>query len=672
MANRLSKVPAVRNIPGTPGVPAIPAYCVDVPVFSDFGAYANNLQLMASLTQMLTQQKLGNTYYGEVGIDASGRPLYGPKVVGVPPEIRDMFVGAGGAGGPLVWYYEKRCYPATPAVPAVPPKVVYDALPGWNSGGQSIGGLLGDGYAQFIIGPSSIGAVVGLNSRSDTVSPADCSHAFYGHQGALDIYEGGVVVQSVATPLSARPVLRVARSKGIVQYLVDGVVVRTSPTRSTGFARLDVSLYAAGDFVEDPLLANYNFGTASGRVGITASFDRRPRAEGRVGVSGYALGRVGDRRYSSASGRVGIQSSAVGHTLNHSSAAVDIGIEGQATPAANGGVGTFRGGYLGIGGDRAYAQGVGVYRGGYQGEGRAGFPEISFSYGVGYGPKPLGTGRVISGGVGRGSGVAAAAQGVGGEHGYAQGVGVYRGGYIGIGYAPWLDSSSAQFSEPVLVRDTFSLGADLQASFISTVTVGDDVLLEVEITEGLEWFETIFAGSLMAEQGDVDLAFADQVLVSTQSNIPQLEGIQYASNILTGAITRYSNFDFLAIGRTPYGSFGVREDGIYRIAPGDDDGDTVDMQVDFGATDYGTNQLKRVDAVYFGLCTDGQVLAVLRADDGAEHTYKVVSREPTLRATTAKGVTGRSWRLKLKIYAASQAELATVETSVAASSRRLS
>lgn len=76
--------------------------------------------------------------------------------------------------------------------------------------------------------------------------------------------------------------------------------------------------------------------------------------------------------------------------------------------------------------------------------------------------------------------------------------------------------------------------------------------------------------------------------------------------------------------------------------------------------------------MYFGLCTDGQVLAVLRADDGAEHTYKVVSREPTLRATTAKGVTGRSWRLKLKIYAASQAELATVETSVAASSRRLS
>ncbi|WP_431484208.1 hypothetical protein [Pseudomonas solani] len=671
MANRLSKVPAVRNIPGTPGVPAIPAYCVDVPVYSDYGAYAENLQLMASLTQMLTQQKLGANYYGQVGIDASGRPVYGPKIVGVPPEISEMFTGPGGTGGPLIWYYEHRCFPATPAVPAVPAQVIYNSLPGWNSGGQSIGGLLSDGYAEFVIGPSTIGAVVGLNSRSDTVSPGDCSHAFYGHEGALDIYEGGVVVQSLATPLSARPVLRVARSKGIVQYLVDGVVVRTSPTPSTGYARLDVSLYSAGDYVEDPLLANYNFGSASGRVGITASFDSRPRAEGRVGVSGYAIGRAGDRQYSSASGRVGIQTSATGHATNHASATVDIGIEGEATPAANGGVGTFRGGYLGIGGDSLYGQGVGVYRGGYRGEGSAGFPEISFSYGVGYGPKPLSTGTVVVGGVGSGSGVAAAAQGVGGEDGYAQGAGVYRGGYVGIGYAPWLDSSSELFAEPILLRDSFSLGADLQASFISTIEVGDEVLLEIEITEGLEWFETIFAGSQMAEEGDVDLAFADQVLVSTQTNIPQLEGIQYASNVLTGAITRYSNFDFLAITRTPYGAFGVREDGIYRIAPGDDDGETVDMVVDFGATDYGTNQLKRVDSVYFGLCTDGQVLAVLQGDDGAEYSYKVVSREPTMRAITAKGVTGRAWRLKLKVYAATKAELATVETSVAASSRRL-
>jgi len=669
MANRLQKTPAVQYIPGVPGSPAVPAHCYIEPIYSDFGQYAESLQWMASLTEMMTQQKLGRIYFGEIGQNANGFPIYGPKVVAIPPDLSAMFTGVAG-GGVIVYGYRQICYPAIPAVPAVPPKVVYDALPGWNSGGLSIGGFVGDGYVEFQAGPASAGVIIGLNSRSDTVSPADCSHAFYVHQGAVDVFEDGSLVASVPGGLAGGPRLRIARTGQVVKYLRDGVVVHTSAKPSSGYARLDVSLYSAGDYVENPLIAAFNYGRASAAVGVNAFIDPRARAKGRAGISGSALGRAGSNLYGAAATAVGITASAAGHSENHGAALAEVGVEGSAVGAPNwsAGIGPAA---LGLASDSAYAQSVGTYRGGYLGDASGGFPEVSMSYSVGYGPMPLGYGDCLSGGVATSTGPGPAGDGISGENGYAQSLGTYRGGYQGFAYAPWLSDDSAMFAEPALVVDDFSISGDALATFVSSVDVGDSLLLDLEIVAGLEWFESILLSSTVAETSDIEAAFLDRVAVTTQSNIPQLKGIQYATNVLTGAITRYSNFGFLAICQTPYGALGVKEDGVYRIGAGADDGEPVDLMVDFGAKDFGTAQLKRIESIYFGLCTDGKPLAVLKADDGREVAYQVVSRVPTMRVATGKGVAGRTWRLRLKIYEATQAELDSVELSVATSNRRI-
>lgn len=648
MANRLIKSPSVRVTPGVPGRSATPAYCVDEPVYVDYGS-AMQFQTALSLSQMIR----------------------GRKSTVIDPSITQMFTGFAIGSGVYVGYILRTCYPAKPAIAAIPPKFSYDAQPGWNSGGVSVGAFSGDGYFECVIGPSSIAVIVGISSQSDTLSPSDCSHAFYGHQGLLDIIENGAIVASVVTGLAGRPVLTIARAGSVVRYLVNGVVVHTSAKPSHGYARLDASLYMAGDYIDDPRFASYSAGAASGSVGVTAFIDPRPRATGRVGVSGFAQGRAGDRQYSAASTAVGINTLPVaGLGEHHASAVGEVGVQATATPPANSSHGVYRGA-IGVASDRAYAFSSGVYRGGYVGDSLGGFPEVDFSFAAGYAPVPVGFAFGLSGGVAQSHGVGPAFQGAAGESGYAFVRSTYRGGYHGLSYAPWLDPASILLREPVLLDDTMHMAADVYATFLSVVQVGSSLALEMELSDGMEWFESILINSVMAENGDRFAEFSDQVAITTQTNIPSLEGIQYATNINTGAITRYSGFDFMAIASTPYGSIGVRHDGVYRIGQGGDDGEGIDLMVDFGASQYGTNQSKLLESVYFGLATDGEVMAVLKADDGQERAYKVVNREPMMRITPAKGVKGNKWRLCLKVYEATQAELDSVELLVGVSTRRI-
>lgn len=666
MANRLQKTPATKYIPGQPGQPPIPAYCVDEPIYSDYGAYASNLQLQQRLTQLLTQQKLGATYYGQVGVGVDGKPVYGPKTVAIPEDISSMFAGAG-ASGVFVWQYLRVCYPAKPAVPSVPPRVVYDSLPGWNSGGISIGGFSGDGYVEFQIGPSTIGAIVGINTRSDTVSPADCSHALYGHQGLLHVFEDGALVYAVPGGLTGNPKLRIARAGGVVKYLVNDVVVYTSAKTSIGYARLDASLYLAGDYVDNPLLAGFNYGQAVGSVGVTAFIDPRPRATGYVGVSGSAQGAAGAKRYGAASGAAGAKGTATGHNVNTAQPVALIGVSGSALPAPNVAVGTIRPA-TGLASEGAYAQAAGVFRGGYIGDAVGGFPEVNVAYAIGYGPLAQGQAFCISGGVANAAASIAPAQGVAGENGYAQAVQTYRGGYFGIAYAPWLSPDSAEFGEVVLLRDSFTASAAVLAEFRSILYASDKLEVLLELEAGFEWFDALMAADTIAELSDRTADMRDVAyLTDRASSTPLLS--QLATNTVSGAPTEYSGMDFLRLLHTKHGSYTIRPDGLYKLGAYSDE-PPLRALIDFGAQNFQTLTPKHLNALFFGLRTDGQVFAVVRGDKGADRVYRVVQREKFMRANPAKGLTAKFWRVRLEIADASFAELDSVEFFIDNASRR--
>ncbi|CAN7524029.1 hypothetical protein LJR071_003562 [Pseudomonas sp. LjRoot71] len=664
MANQLRKVPSVTFRPGTPAVPPTPAHCVQEPVYSDYGAYQLQLNYASWLAEKVNRAPLGSAYFGKL----PGSNTYGWIV----STIDSGFMQAAGIGGvvgplPILIGYRLVCYPGTKGTPGTPPKTSYSAETGWNSGAVSIGGFAADGYAEFVIGPGSIGVVVGLNTGPDTNSPSDCSHAFYGANGVLSIFERGSPVVTVPGGYASGPVLRIVRTAGSVSYFVNGERVHISALQSTGYARIDAALYVAGDFVDNPKVGAAQKGRASTSVGVTAFIDARLRASTRVGVAGSARGRAGSQYRSSANTRLGVAATAQGFANHRQQAESAVGVSGTARPAENKVI-AIAPRFNVLAADASYAFAESNYAGGYRAESQGGFPTVEFSGAFTLMPPMQAFSYMLTGGV-----ISVEAQGpkpvcICADYPYAQVDSSHGGGWDARSFEPWYAPDAIDIAEGVAIGARMAMFAAVEAVFSSVIQVGDLATIDVELLDGFEWFESILAHSGFLENSDRYAEFASALAVSTQSDAPMREGIQYATNVETGAITRYSGLGLMATVISHGSTYGVSDGGVYRLG---DAGSPIDAFADFGASGYGTTQSKIVDALYFGLSTDGSVVAFLKADDGTEQAYQVVSREPMMRAITAKGRNARTWRLGLKVSEATRAELDAVEVSVGVSARRV-
>lgn len=144
---------------------------------------------------------------------------------------------------------------------------------------------------------------------------------------------------------------------------------------------------------------------------------------------------------------------------------------------------------------------------------------------------------------------------------------------------------------------------------------------------------------------------------------------QYAFNIRDKAVSIYTGFDFTAYAAVGQDLYGANASGVYLLRGATDDGAPVAAGLDLGATTLGTTKAKSIEAVYLGLDTDG--CAYVRTYvNGAERTYRVVRNGQIMRALLAKGVTGRTWGVKVDITEASHASLDVVELFTGINTRR--
>ena len=668
MANRLRKVPSVTRRPGVPGVPPTPAYCVLEPVYSDFGAYAETLSMVVRLTEQAYRASVGSTYWGQIGQDARGTTVYGVKTVNITDFSRAFFGPSSGNAVPRVLGYAQTCYPATPGVPAIPPATSFSAQTGWNSGGRSIGGFSGDGYAQFTIAPDAIGVVVGINTGLDTNSPADCSHAFYAANGDLSVFERGVLVQSVVADLVARPELRIVRTAGSITYFVDGAPVYTSATPSAGYARIDAALYVAGDYVDDPMVGIAQRAAATTSVGVVAFIDARNRASASVGVTATARGRAGSTYRATATTRVGVIAQSTGNATNFAAATGRVGVQVQASNAKNT-VHTRVPALAVLAADTAYSFVDARYSGGYQVDSQGGFPEIQFAGVFALAPKPAVFSYGQSGGIGAVAAVGPTPTAISADYAYAQVTANYQGSYFAQSYEPWLSPNAVFWSEVIFAAGEFTPFVAVHAAFSSVVSVGDNLTVELELSDGFEWLEALMASATFAELSDKSAEFFDAVHVTDQTMDGGSSARQVVSNTLTAAATTYNGFDFLSLhhlGRM--GSYAVRADGVYRVAGGG----LVSAMVDTGSSSFGGYAPKRLEAIYIGMRTDGDVIAVVQAEDETDRTYRVIQRPDYMRVSPAKGESSKSWRLRLELTDAQAGDVDVIQFVVSEQSRRWS
>lgn len=175
-----------------------------------------------------------------------------------------------------------------------------------------------------------------------------------------------------------------------------------------------------------------------------------------------------------------------------------------------------------------------------------------------------------------------------------------------------------------------------------------------------------------AGMGDlVDMLANEGLYVSfTNGDLARREALQYAINIATGAPSVYRGFDFNGFVSVDGIAYGWKSDGLYRIGADADDGDTIRALVDFGISDYGRAQRKRVAAAWLGIRTDGCTYVKVRADNGAEHIYRANASRDNHKAILAKGVAGRRWSFTLELEDASFASLDSIEIEIALLDRR--
>lgn len=526
---------------------------------------------------------------------------------------------------------QQVCYPAVPEQLAVPATITYTAISGWNGGARSIDPLVGDGAFRFNVSASPIAVVVGLVVADASTLPSEQSHAFYVHGTTVDIMEAGVVVATAPTAHDGAKPLSISRTGATISYLYDGWTY-TSTVPAAGEQYLDASIYASSDYVDNPELLGVMVGTGSIDAELPLLFgflsDDAPPT---YAVATGTLPRL--------FGTADVLSGAVG--------SIDAALPWLTATAS----------------DHNYAE----VRGSLPlpvGEGRGGYPEFSLITAYGAVPPLAGWSLGLTGEVGSAAGVLPALVGVASDHAYAE----VRGSLpslIGFGLTT-PDVGYGVARSTLLLVDAVVAFRHPLGVVQSALGVGSEVTLtrdvRGEITAAL-----LLSGTVQGTRDRSGSVSSTLLLGGTVGEA--VNDAQYAVNLANGALTTYAGFDFVAFASTGQTAYGARSDGVYRLRPGDDNGQSIDAFVDFGETEFDTPNAKTVEAVFLGLATDGDAAVTLRSD-GTGRSYVAIPRGPLYRASAARGVTARRWNLTLDVAGATELELDNMEQVVAVATRR--
>lgn len=239
--------------------------------------------------------------------------------------------------------------------------------------------------------------------------------------------------------------------------------------------------------------------------------------------------------------------------------------------------------------------------------------------------------------------------------------------------SPSLASYSSDISQAVL-SDTISfvdgLGYEphVFGEMSSTITLTSDGAGQITILAGMEDFITFLDGAgvdlIILAGMESKITFTDGAGASSQAML------QYATNLATGAVTRYEGFTFDGFCRVGMNTYAFRKEGLYLVESTSDDGAPITAQIDFPAEDFGSTQGKRIGNLFLGLQTDGYVYARTVEDSGQEMNGTAYRRRSEMRADFGRGRASRHWRLRLDIVEASTAELDNIEWVVVATGRR--
>ena len=150
-------------------------------------------------------------------------------------------------------------------------------------------------------------------------------------------------------------------------------------------------------------------------------------------------------------------------------------------------------------------------------------------------------------------------------------------------------------------------------------------------------------------------------------------GEAWALNTESNATTRYENYSFNSFMRVGGLHFGVRKDGVHLLDGQNDAGLPIEAGVSLGRHDFGSQELKHIEAVYAGVSASGALM--LRIGDGRnQYTYqarRVDAEMRTQRFDPGRGLRANYFTFDLLNAAGGEFELDNITFSLVASKRRI-
>lgn len=184
--------------------------------------------------------------------------------------------------------------------------------------------------------------------------------------------------------------------------------------------------------------------------------------------------------------------------------------------------------------------------------------------------------------------------------------------------------------------------------------------------------------SMVQVQTDVTLFISSEVADATSEvwyKDPTAKA--WVMNTETTAVGWYDNFSFESIVSWQGRELAVGPDGIYELTGGTDNGQQIDALVESGFADFGVAQTKRLDNMYFGYTSEGQIAVQTEVYESGSppSTYLLEERDANAprnsRVTPGKGLWGRYWRLTITNVDGADFEVHDATVDIAVSTRRI-
>lgn len=513
------------------------------------------------------------------------------------------------------------CYPAIPAVPGVDATFNTSANLGWNAGAASIRALSGDAVAEFSFGVGNVGSLAGFAPAGSPSGAFNAiSHGLLYSGDTVVVVENGVTtVDSGVIPTSSTRV-SISRSGGVVRYKIGGWT-HTSTLVSRGDIQLYAALYAAGDYIDNPTFVGAQSLAADSAWGWSDDVTRRSlRARSAWGWG--ATISIND----------GMVNTAIG---------LDVLASDYAVGALSGEVA-----------DVVLSA-------------QAGFSAVEAS-GISFVMDMAGS-AVASSIIGGDVLDELPLYAIGAEDEYGDCAGEVADIdvlAVDTGEAP----GTGSYTEGLYLRDRYAADPVVYALLADNMSVGD--LIEVLIALDASLLDTLVVLDETDATSVLYALISSGIQFTDDAGATKAALLQYATNLLTGAVTRYDGFEFSGFCSAGMDTYGWKADGLYKIGAESDNGARIAAMVDFSASDFGTTQRKRVDSVFFGIDTDGSLFAKVVDDNDTATTYRVLPRGSESRANLRRGNSSRFWRLQLQIVDATYADLDNVEWVVGSTGRR--